>query len=208
MRKKWLRRLAVWLVPPIVVAVMWLLFFTNRKRWHFGGKIPETPFVVLFWHGELLMAPFIFRKAAPKSRVNVMISEHFDGEIIAKTIGAFGLATIRGSSRKGAARVLMAALRKIKEGESIGITPDGPKGPRHTVSDGAIVIAQKAHVPIVILNCLPSRYWQAGSWDRFVIPKPFGTIEYYVSEPIDIAGMEKEAARELIRKRMLEHAVE
>jgi len=186
---------------------MWFLYLTNRKVWCFKREVPDTPFVVLFWHGELLMAPFIFRKAAPKTRVNVMISDHFDGEIITRIIAPFGLRTIRGSSRKGAAKALIAALKKVKEGESIGITPDGPKGPRHSVSDGAVVIARKAKIPIVILNCRPSRYWQAKSWDRFVIPKPFGTIEYYASEPIDISGMEKESARELIRERMLEHAV-
>jgi lysophospholipid acyltransferase (LPLAT)-like uncharacterized protein len=59
----------------------------------------------------------------------------------------------------------------------------------------------------VILNCRPSKYWQARSWDRFVIPKPFGTIEYFASAPIDLKGMELEEARELIRERMLEHAV-
>ncbi len=187
---------------------MWLLYLTNKKVWRFSNEIPDTPFVALLWHGELLMAPFIFRKASPKTRVNVMISDHFDGEIITRVIAPFGLKTVRGSSRKGAAKALIAALKKVKAGESIGITPDGPKGPRHSVSDGAVVIAQKAGIPIVILNCRPSRYWQAGSWDRFVIPKPFGTIEYYASEPIDLSGMEREAAKELIRERMLEHAVE
>ena len=187
---------------------MWLLYLTNKKVWRFSNEIPDTPFVALLWHGELLMAPFAFRKAAPKTRVNVMISDHFDGELIARTIGRFGAGTIRGSSRKGAVKALIAALKKVKEGESVCITPDGPKGPRHSVSDGAVVIAQKANIPVLIFNFRPSRFWQAGSWDRFVIPKPFGTIEYYASEPIDISGMEKEAAKELIRERMLAHAVE
>ncbi len=208
MKKTLLRRLAVYIVPPIGWAIMWWLYLSNKKIWRFKtGGVPERPFVVLFWHGELLMAPFVFRKAAPKMPVNVMISDHFDGEIIARIIAPFGLGTVRGSSRKGAAKALIKALRKVEAGESIGITPDGPKGPRHSVSDGAIVIAQKADIPIVILNCRPSRYWQARSWDRFVIPKPFGTIEYHLSEPIDISDLSMEEARELIKERMLEHAV-
>jgi lysophospholipid acyltransferase (LPLAT)-like uncharacterized protein len=207
LRKRLLRRLALWVVPPVGVALMWLLYLTNRRVWRFEAPVPDTPFVVLFWHGELLMAPFIFRKAAPKTTVNVMISDHFDGEIITRIIAPFGLKTIRGSSRKGAAKALIAALRKVKAGESVGITPDGPKGPRHSVGDGAVVIAQKADIPVVILNCRPSKYWQARSWDRFVIPKPFGTIEYFASAPIDLKGMTLEEARRTIRKRMLEHAV-
>ncbi len=188
---------------------MWFLYLTTRKRWHFAfdEAVMRKPFVVLFWHGELLMAPFIFRKISPEPRVNVMISEHTDGEIIARIIGAFGLGTIRGSSRRGAAKAFIAALRAVKRGESVGITPDGPKGPRHSVSDGAVAVAQKAGIPIVLLNCRPRRYWQAKSWDRFVIPKPFTTIDYYASEAIDVAGMEVEEAKRLVQSRLMEHAV-
>ncbi len=186
---------------------MWLLYLANRKIWRLEAPIPQTPFVVLFWHGELLMAPFIFRKMRPPMPVNVMISDHFDGELITRVIAPFGLGTIRGSSRKGGAKALIAALRKVKEGESVGITPDGPKGPRHSVGDGAIVIAQKADIPIVVLNCRPSRYWRARSWDRFVVPKPFGSIEFFASEPFRVTGMEMEEARRLIRERLLRHAI-
>jgi lysophospholipid acyltransferase (LPLAT)-like uncharacterized protein len=136
-----------------------------------------------------------------------MISDHFDGEIITRIIAPFGLRTIRGSSRKGAAKALIAALRKLQNGESIGITPDGPKGPRHSVADGAIVLAQKSGAPVIVLNCHPTRYWQAGSWDRFTIPKPFGTIHFYASEPLDLTGLDIEEARTRIRERMLRHAV-
>ncbi len=209
MRKRLLRRLALLLVPPIGVGLMWFLYLTTRKRWHFDfdEEVMRRPFVVLFWHGELLMAPFIFRKIRPVPKVNVMISEHFDGEIIARTIAPFGLGTLRGSSRKGAARALLGAIRTIEGGGSVGITPDGPKGPRHSVSDGAVVVAQKAKVPVVVLNCRPTKYWQVKSWDRFVIPKPFSTIHYYASEAIDVTGLEVEEARKLLRERMLEHAV-
>jgi len=209
LRKNLLRRLALWFVPPLGVGLMWLLYLTSRKRWHFAfdDATMQAPFVVLFWHGELLMAPFIFRKAAPATRVRVMISDHFDGEIIARMIGAFDLGTLRGSSRRGAAKALITAIRAIEAGESVGITPDGPKGPRHSVSDGAIALAQKTGVPIVLLNCRPERYWQAASWDRFVIPKPFGTIDFYASEAIDVRGMALEEARAMIRQRLLEYAV-
>ncbi len=207
MRKRLLRRLALWIIPPVGLGLMWLIYLTNRRVWHFAAPLPDTPFVVLFWHGELLMAPFIFRKASPKMPVNVMISDHFDGEIISRIIAPFGLRTIRGSSRKGAAKALIAALRKVEAGESVGITPDGPKGPRHSLSDGAVIVAQKAGIPVVLLNCRPSRYRQAKSWDRFVIPKLFGTIEFFMSEPIDLSGMSHEEAKATVRERLLEHAI-
>lgn len=208
LRKKLTRSLGLWILPPFIWSFVWFLFFTSKKRWHFNGKLPDTPVVIAFWHGELLMAPFVYNKLGTSRAINVMISDHFDGEIIARVIRLFGMKTVRGSTRKGAAKVLIAALKAVKNrDENIGITPDGPKGPRHTVSDGAVAIAQKANIPVVIINCHPEKYWQAASWDRFTVPKPFGTIDFYVSEPIYLNNMSKDEAKSYLKERMLEYAV-
>jgi len=144
LRKQLVRKLAVWILPPLIFGWMWFLYWTNKKRWHFQGKFPDSPAVIAFWHGELLMAPFVYGKLGTSRAINVMISDHFDGEIIARVTRFFGMKTVRGSTRKGATKVLIGALKAVKErGENIGITPDGPKGPRHSVSDGAVAIAQK-----------------------------------------------------------------
>lgn len=208
MRKRLLRRLSLIVIPPLGRFIIWFLYLTNRKRWHIEGRLPDTPVVVAFWHAELLLAPFIYRKVAPGRHIDVMISEHFDGELIAKTMEFFGIGSIRGSSSKGAAKALIQAIRKIKdEGGDVAITPDGPKGPRHTLSDGIVAIARKTGAPVVIFNYRPSRYRQAKSWDRFLIPLPFGTIDFFCSEPIYISDMEPETAKKVIRERMLEHAI-
>ncbi|WOE69648.1 lysophospholipid acyltransferase family protein [Hydrogenimonas thermophila] len=187
---------------------MWFLFITSKKRWNFNGKFPDSPVVILFWHGELLLAPFIYAKLDTSRKLNVMISDHFDGEIIARVTKLMGIKTIRGSSRKGAVKALISAIKSVKEfGEHVAITPDGPKGPRHSVSDGAVVIAQKAKIPIVIVNCHPEKYWQASSWDKFTVPKPFGTIDFYISEPIYINDMTKDEAKLYLKERMLKYAV-
>ncbi len=208
MRKRLIRRLSLFLIPPLGCLIIRFLYITNRKRWHIKGKLPDTPVVVAFWHAELLLAPFIYKKVAPGRHVDVMISEHFDGELIAKTMRFFDIGAIRGSSSRGAAKALIQAIRKIKvEGTDVAITPDGPKGPRHTLSDGIVAIARKTGAPVVIFNYRPSKYKQAKSWDRFLIPMPFGTIDFFCSEPIYISDMEPEEAKTLIRERMLEHAV-
>ncbi|BDY12708.1 lipoprotein [Hydrogenimonas cancrithermarum] len=209
MRKRFARALALWTLPPLIWTLMWFLYLTARKRWHFKGEFPDSPVVIAFWHGELLMAPFIYAKLGTSRKLNIMISDHFDGEIVARLTRLLGMKTIRGSSRKGAVKALISAIKAVKEeGEHVGITPDGPRGPRHSVSDGAVVIAQKAGIPIVIVNVRPQTYWQAGSWDRFTVPKPFSAIDFYISEPIDVTGMDKGAAKKMLRERMLEHAVE
>ncbi len=194
-------------MPPLGWLVINFLYLTNRKRWHIEGKIPDTPIVVAFWHAELLLAPFIYKKIAPNRRVEVMISEHFDGELIAQTMRFFGIGAIRGSSSKGAAKALIKAIKRVKEGGDVAITPDGPKGPRHELSDGIVAIAKKSKAPIVIFNYRPTKYKQANSWDKFLIPMPFGTIDFFCSEPIYIEDLETEEAKEMIRKRMLEYAI-
>lgn len=57
----------------------------------------------------------------------------------------------------------------------------------------------------MLVEIKPSKYWQLDSWDKFIIPKPFGELNYYISEPIDISGLEFEEARTLIKERLLKH---
>ncbi len=135
-----------------------------------------------------------------------MISEHFDGEIIAKIISFFGFSSIRGSSSKGGARVLIEAIKTAKSGEDIAITPDGPRGPRHSVADGIVALSQKTGAKIVVFNYQASKFWQLKSWDRFVIPKPFSKISFFADKVLDISGLETKKAKELIREQMLKDA--
>ena len=94
----------------------------------------------------------------------------------------------------------------IREGEEVLLTPDGPRGPRYHLNDGVVAIAMKSDLPILIINYRPSAYWQLGSWDRFVIPRPFGTIDFYL-QSVSLKGMDMEEARVFLKKKMLEHAL-
>jgi len=151
------------------------------------------------------MLPYLYRHYRKTPHAKVLISSHFDGKLISKTIKYFGLGTLAGSSNRNAARVLIQAIKTIKEGYDIGITPDGPKGPRHEVADGIIVMAQKTKAKIVLVEIKPTKYWQLNSWDKFVIPKPFGTLHYYATSELDISSMELEEAREVIKRGLLAH---
>lgn len=137
--------------------------------------------------------------------VKLLISEHFDGNLIAKTLNFFKFETIRGSSSRGGTKALIASIKEIKNGYDLGITPDGPKGPRHEVADGIVVMAQKAKVNIVLVEIKASKFWQLKSWDGFVIPKPFGTITYYISDLIDVSEMSLNEAKSNIREGLLKH---
>jgi len=178
---------------------------TNKNVFHAPKSLSDEPIIFACWHGELLMLPYLYSHYRKKPHAKVLISNHFDGELISKTIKFFGLDTLAGSTTRNAARVLIQSIKTIKEGYDIGITPDGPKGPKGEVADGIIVMAQKAKAKIVLVEIKPTKYWQLSSWDRFTIPKPFGEINYYATQEIDISNMEFEEARELIKKGLNSH---
>jgi hypothetical protein len=207
MKKRILRALSLVIVPFVGMLLMRFVYLTNRKIFHLPSNIPEEPVVFAFWHGDLLMQPYLYFQFRKTPKANVLISDHFDGALISKTMKYFHLGTIAGSTNRNAARVLRHAITSLKEGYDIGITPDGPQGPRYHVNDGVVVMAQRTGAKVIVYNCKPTRYWQLGSWDRFVIPKPFGTLEFFASEPIDISGMDLADAKKLIKERLMEHAL-
>lgn len=204
--KKYLRASALVVVPFIGSFIIRVLYFTNKKIFHAPQTLDDKPFIMACWHGELLMIPYAYTHYKKNPHVKLIISEHFDGNLIAKTLAFFNFQTIRGSSTRGGIKALLMSIKELKNGYDLGITPDGPKGPRHEVSDGIVVMAQKTGAKIVLVEIKPSSYWQLKSWDKFVIPKPFGVIEYYISDMIDISTLEFEEARRVIKEGLLKHA--
>ncbi len=206
LKKTLLRRIAIVILPLLASGYMRLIYATNKKIFHLPENLPEEPIIFAFWHGDLLMQPLLYPKVRNHPHGKVMISNHFDGRLLAKTVAFFGFEPIF-SERKHPTKLLFRALRSIKEGYDIGITPDGPRGPRHKASDGIVLLAQKMRVPIVFFHCVPSKYRQLKSWDKFVIPKMFGTLEFFVSEPIEIDALSFEEASQQIEEGLMRHAI-
>jgi len=198
--KKLFRAIALIVVPFLASLLIRLLYLTNKKEFHSPDTISDEPTIFACWHGELLLLPYLYKRYRKIPRAKVLISSHFDGMLISKTVEYFGLDTIAGSTNRNAAKVLIQGIRALKDGYDIGITPDGPKGPRHEVADGIIVMAQKTGTKIVLIRMLPTKYWQFNSWDKFTVPKPFGTLKYYATLPIDVTGIELEEARTLLQE--------
>ncbi len=204
--KQFSRSLGVILLPPLIFFVMRLLWYTSRKKFHFITPIDESQHVCVTWHAELLMSTQAYRKIHKTQPASAIISSHFDGGLIAATLSFLKIRPLRGSSKKGARQVLLQAFKSIKQGEEVLITPDGPRGPRHSMSDGAVGIARKSKLPIFVMNYRAKHYWQLGSWDRFVIPKPFTQIDFYI-QSLSLEGMEHEEAKTYLLEKMLTHTI-
>lgn len=159
-------------------------------------------FVYAFYH-EVLLFPAYFW-AWPE--MQILISDHADGEIIAQTVTRLGFGVVRGSSTRGGARALREMMGRVDRGH-LCVTPDGPRGPRRSVQPGTAYLGSRTGLPIVGLGMAFSNPWRARSWDRFAVPRPFGKATCVFCEPVSVAQDagrdELEAARAEVERRML-----
>ena len=206
MLKQWSRKIGVVLIPPVIFVLMKLLWLTYRKKYHFIDAPIEGQCMAVTWHAELLISPQVYRKLRKYQLTSAIIAQHYDGELIARTFAFLNILPLRGSSRRGARSVLISAIKALKEGNSVMITPDGPKGPRYSMSDGAVALALRSNLPLMVVNYKPSAYWKLKSWDKFIIPKPFSSLEIY-HQIIDIHNMEKEEAKTYLKEKMIKYSI-
>lgn len=164
------------------------------------------PFIFALWHGQLL--PLLWHHRA--EGVLVLISEHRDGELVARAALSLGYGLIRGSSTHGADRALISLVRELESGHEVAITPDGPRGPAKTFAPGALVAAQRSGSFILPVAASADRAWRLRSWDRFMIPKPFARVTVAYGAPTKVlAATPRAAAQEGARfERLLNEAVE
>jgi lysophospholipid acyltransferase (LPLAT)-like uncharacterized protein len=178
------RAIACWLAAALI------RFVHMTNRWQtVRGEIPKRywdrkkPFIVCFWHGRIMQMRYCWDMTHP---ICMLISDHQDGQLIARTNTHFGINTVVGSSSKGGARAIREMVRLLKSGDYIGITPDGPRGPRMRASDGTIALARLTSVPIIPVSYSTSRGKHLRSWDRFLVAKPFGKGVIVWGEPIEV----------------------
>ena len=174
---------------------VYIVYISSQKTFinkdNFNKLILENKsFIYALWHDQLLLSPFTWQT---KNRIDILISKHKDGDIIADLIKYHGFNSIRGSTNnpsKEKEKNTISSIRKIiktlKANVSIGITPDGPRGPRHKVSEGTINIARISNKKILPMALAYKEQWVLNTWDKFIIPKPFNKICIVWGDPIDI----------------------
>lgn len=148
----------------------------------------HTPLIKTFWHNRQIMMPWAFlnTKTDGKHKLNVLISEHSDGRLVAKVISLVGMRNVKGSSSSRGRAALRELIGHLQDGHSVAITPDGPRGPIYKAKPGVISIAKKTGAPIAPVTLSADKYWQFNSWDKMILPKPFAKITYHFGEPIYI----------------------
>lgn len=149
--------------------------------------VDRQPVIFAIWHNRLLMLPRVFDPTFQTRQSYGLISASRDGDMIANWIERAGYGTIRGSSSRKGVIALRQLVDMLASGEgNVLVTPDGPRGPVYSVSQGIVFLAQKSGAPIVPIHMEYSSCWRMKSWDRFVVPRPFATLRAIFGAPIRI----------------------
>ena len=172
------------------VGAKYIKFVSFTNSWSFINKKyvenlwkKNEAFILCFWHGRLLMMPLSWNK---EKKINVLISAHSDGQLLSKTVKHFNIETITGSSSKGGSEAIRNIIKSLKSGISIGMTPDGPRGPRMKVNSAIIKIASLTGHKIVPLSYSVKKKFFLNSWDKFLVALPFGKGCFVWGKPIKI----------------------
>ena len=211
------------LVLAIVPRLVWALFSIWGRTWRFeviaeegvvpivyGERSPNKIFC--FWHQCVLPCTVYFRH----SKAVILISRSFDGELITRTLRRFGYDAVRGSSSRGGGEGLLGLKHILHNGKTAIFTADGPLGPIYQTKMGPVRLAHLSGAPIGAFHLEPEHAWVMGSWDRFLVPKPFTRIAVswaqWTTVPEDLPPEQYEAKRqelndalERARKRALAH---
>ena len=193
----------------LMVLYIRLVFRTNRWRW-LGFDLVERwaasgqTAIYCFWHNR--MAMMVYARRSPRLH-HIIISAHSDGRMIAGIVARFGVHTIFASTSRGGRNGFYQAIAALRAGEPLWITPDGPRGPRMRSGFGPIDLARRAGLPLLPVTFSTSRRRVFASWDRFILPLPFGRGVFIAGEPLtvrrDCTGPAREAARAELERRMI-----
>ena len=169
--------------------VFQLLFLLNKVKIHGEDNLLQLakagkPIMVCVWHGRLLFPSWYIR--LKMTNLHAIASRHSDAEIMARILKHWGYSLIRGSTRKGGKAVVQKMADVFKNGGIVAVTNDGPKGPPKIAKAGSTGLAIKYNVNMITITGSATKYWQMKSWDKFMLPKPFGRIDILVAPPLQI----------------------
>lgn len=184
------RSLRSWLVPRLLRIVHSLLMCTLRITTtgfahcrQYADDPQGNGALFVLWHDQTLLPLHLFRHRG----VGVMISTSRSGQIQAAFWNLYGWPTVWGSTKKREGiQALREMLRLLRDGQSFGFTPDGPKGPRHKAQPGVLYLATKAPAAVMPMGVAASSAWRLPTWDRYLIPKPFSRVHVHVGQALEL----------------------
>ncbi len=136
----------------------------------------DEPLAIVLWHNRLFLAPEIVRRYR-RRQVYALVSASRDGAWLAAFFSYIGLKSVRGSSTHQGREAARALIEKLRAGHDLGITPDGPRGPKYDFKAGAFIVTRRAAAPVLLIGGTFSSAWRLKSWDGFYLPRPFSRVQ-------------------------------
>jgi len=178
-----------WLGRWLIAFGFWLLQIWARTlryevddRAGVVGKPVTENYIGALWHNRLLIFPLVLRRFLPNRHGAALISASRDGDLLADAIHRFGYDVVRGSSSRLGASAILQLTEALAAGRDVVITPDGPRGPAYELGPGIIFLAQKSGAAVLPMNLEFSHCWRLGSWDRFIVPRPFSKVRVLIGQ--------------------------
>ncbi len=170
-----------------------------------ASQMNDKPVAYACWHQNALSTVM----AHTWRRLAILVSRSFDGEVIAFVAKKFGIHSARGSSSRGGLEALRQLIKLTKDGYEVGITVDGPRGPRYEVKGGVIALASRTGVPILPTASRGRRTWTlVKSWDHFRVPKPFTEIVVLYGQPMLIPHRLTEEEAHVYQKKLADELMD
>lgn len=181
------RRIGAALLPYLTPTIVNSLRRSWRKQFlhleHRQAVDKPAGFLVALWHGRMLPGVALHHHEGHTA----LVSPSDDGDIAAILLRKNGFEILRGTTSKGGGAAALRAIQdrlRIHPGGAFVITPDGPRGPRHSMNAGLVWLARESGLPILPLGFACTRAWRLRSWDAFTIPKFFSRVVINYGKPM------------------------
>ena len=200
--KQWWRNRRPYLVSGFIYAFARIIGSTLRLKLVNFERVRDLPGgrVYCGWHGHSFIPAHHFRNRG----YWVIISHSRDGEIQNRIFTKLGYNVIRGSTGRGGVRALIESIRVLRDGATMAITPDGPRGPSGVVQEGVMMMAQKSGCALIPVGTYAKPAWFAPTWDRYMVPLPFARGVFVFGDPIYVKENATTEEMECLRKKLEE----
>lgn len=202
-----------WLAGALLNAYGQLILITSRigVQWDPASQRlvleQRLPVIYALWHCHVFFMPMVrLRSAQP---VAVLLSAHRDAQIVGVAARMRGVRLVAGSSTRGGVRAYLQLIQLLRAGTSVCITPDGPRGPSRRVKPGVVHLAQQSGCAVVPVGLAVTRQRRLRSWDRTLLPLPFGRVMLTLGAPLWLApGSDADVGSLGLQAEQLEEALE
>lgn len=166
------------LFPLYLLMRVWMRTVRFRiapEDWVRLGDV-SRPTLLVCWHNSLFGALALYRQFRYPRPTHGLVSASKDGAWLAALLELLGMRPVRGSSSRGGREALNELTAKLRSGDDVAITPDGPRGPIYDFKPGAAILIRRSGAQVLLAGFEFGAAWRLKSWDRFVIPLPFSRV--------------------------------